>query len=61
MNNVILIGRLTSDPTLRFVSGGGQAVANFTIACDKGLSKEKKQEFQNLRPVIVINLLNFNI
>ena len=46
MNNVVLIGRLTSDPTLRFIPGSGQAVANFTIAVDKGLSREKKAEFE---------------
>lgn len=45
MNVAVLIGRLTSDPTLKFLTSG-MAVANFTIAIDKKLSKSKKQEFE---------------
>jgi len=46
MNSVVLIGRLARDPELRFVPGSGQAVANFTMAIDKGLTKEKKAAFE---------------
>lgn len=46
MNSVVLIGRLARDPELRFVPGSGMAVANFTLAIDKGLTREKKQEFE---------------
>ena len=46
MNNVILIGRLTRDPELRYIPGSGVAVCNFTLAVDKGLSKEKKEEME---------------
>jgi len=46
VNNVALIGRLTKDPELRFVSGSGMAVAQFTLAVDKNLSREKKQQFE---------------
>jgi single-strand DNA-binding protein len=46
MNNVALIGRLVRDPELRFVPGNGMAVANFTMAIDKGLTKAKKEEFE---------------
>ena len=46
MNNVVLIGRLARDPELRFVPGSGMAVANFTMAIDKGLTREKKAEFE---------------
>lgn len=46
MNNVTLIGRLGNDVTLRFVPGSGQAVANFTLCVDKGLTREKKQQFE---------------
>ncbi len=35
LNNVILIGRLTQDPELRYTSGEGVAVTNFTIAVDR--------------------------
>jgi len=43
MNNVTLIGRLTGEPDMRFLSEGGKAVTTFTMAIDKGLSKEKKE------------------
>jgi len=46
VNNVALIGRLTKDPELRFISGSGMAVAQFTLAVDKNLSREKKQQFE---------------
>ncbi len=47
MNNVTLIGRAARDPELRFVPGSGMAVANITMAIDKGLSREKKQEYES--------------
>ncbi|MBS4536973.1 single-stranded DNA-binding protein [Clostridium sp. D2Q-11] len=46
MNKVILIGRLTADPELRFLPGNGRAVSNFSLAVDKDLSRDKKQEFE---------------
>lgn len=52
MNQVILIGRLTKDPELKYTPGSGTAVANFTIAVDNYNSKtqEKKADFI---PVVV--------
>ncbi|HLR33710.1 MAG TPA: single-stranded DNA-binding protein [Tissierellales bacterium] len=47
MNNVTLIGRLTKDPELKFLQGTGTAVTNFTLAIDKELSKDKKQEMES--------------
>ncbi len=44
MNSVVLIGRLTRDPELRFVPATGMAVTSFTLAVDKDLFGEKKQE-----------------
>lgn len=44
MNNVILIGRLTKDPELKY-NPSGVAVANFTLAVDRSFSKEKKADF----------------
>lgn len=41
MNRVILIGRLTRDPELRYTQNN-QAVATFTLAVDRRLSREKK-------------------
>ena len=46
MNQVVLIGRLVRDPELRFIAGSGRAVANFTMAVDKGMSRDKKAELQ---------------
>jgi len=47
MNNVVLIGRLTKDPELRFVPSTGMAVTNFTLAVDKDMFGDKKQEAVN--------------
>lgn len=46
MNTVTLIGRAARDPELRFVPGSGMAVANVTMAVDKGLNKAKREEFE---------------
>ncbi|MDO5713240.1 MAG: single-stranded DNA-binding protein [Tissierellia bacterium] len=43
MNNVALIGRLTRDPELRYTPNGYASV-NFTLAVDRRLSREKRQE-----------------
>lgn len=44
MNKVILIGRLTQDPELRFSQGSNMAVARFTVAVDKGYSRDKRDD-----------------
>lgn len=46
MNNVVLIGRLTRDPELRYTSGTGYAMCRFTLAIDRGLSREKRMEME---------------
>lgn len=46
MNSVILIGRLTRDPELRFLPGNGTAVCGFSLAVDKDLSKDKKKDLE---------------
>lgn len=43
MNKVLLIGRLTRDPELRYTQAN-QAVCTFTLAVDKRLSREKREE-----------------
>lgn len=50
MNKVILIGRLTRDPELRYTSTG-KAVCDFTLAVDRpfsGMSGEKEADFINI-------------
>ena len=46
MNRVVLIGRLVRDPELRYTQSN-QSVANFTLAVDKRMSREKKQEAES--------------
>ena len=45
MNSVNLIGRLVKDPELRYTQTQ-QAVVNFTLAVDKGLSREKREDLE---------------
>ena len=48
MNNVSIMGRLTREPELSYIQGsnGQTAVTRFTVAVDKNLSKEKRQEME---------------
>jgi len=43
MNQTILIGRLCADPEMRVLQSG-TATTRFTLAVDRAMSKEKKQE-----------------
>lgn len=45
MNNVVLIGRLTKDPELRYIPQSETAVVNFTLAVDRPMAKEKTADF----------------
>ena len=45
MNCVSLIGRLVRDPELRYAQNG-TAICRFTIAVDRRMSKQKRQEAQ---------------
>ena len=45
MNSVILVGRLTRDPELKYIQGSGTPVANFAIAVDREFTgKDGKKE-----------------
>ena len=59
MNTVILIGRLTKDPTLKYA--GATAMCSFTLAVDRNLSREKKMEMeQQGKPTAdFINIISF--
>lgn len=52
MNKVVLIGRLTKDPELKFTPGTGTAVATFTLAVDRRFKKEGQQSADFI-PVVV--------
>ena len=47
MNSVALIGRLTKDPEVRYISENQTAVASFTVAIDRPVKagQEKKADF----------------
>ena len=43
MNNVVLIGRLTRDPELKYLPNG-TANSTFTLAIDRGLTRDQKEQ-----------------
>lgn len=52
MNKVVLIGRLTKDPELRYTPGTGTAVSTVTLAVDRYNSKTQQMEADFI-PVVV--------
>jgi single-strand DNA-binding protein len=44
MNSVVLIGRCSKDIELKFIPSSGIGVCKFSLAVDRGLYGEKKQE-----------------
>ena len=53
LNRIVLIGRLTASPKLRYTSNG-TAVCNFTLACERNYSDK-----QGNRPVDFINIVTW--
>lgn len=47
MNNVVIIGRLTKNPEVRYISQNQMAVCKFTVAVDRRVKagEEKKADF----------------
>ena len=41
INKVVLIGRLTKDPELRFAAGSGMAISRFTVAVNRQFKKDE--------------------
>lgn len=52
LNKVVLIGRLTRDPELRYTSGG-IAVANFTLAVDRNFANQQGEREADFIPIVV--------
>ena len=52
MNKVVLIGRLASDPILKYTPGQGTAVTTITIAVDRQKTKDGKKEADFI-PVVI--------
>lgn len=44
MNSVVLVGRLTKDPELRYIPNSGTPVATFTIAIDRDYKKKRRNK-----------------
>ncbi|HCQ5582065.1 single-stranded DNA-binding protein [Clostridioides difficile] len=57
MNNVILIGRLTKDPELRYIPGSGTAVSTFVIAVDRDYIKKDGTKETDFIPIEVMGKL----
>jgi single-strand DNA-binding protein len=52
LNRVILIGRLTKDPELRYTQSG-TAVANFTLAVDRSRKNADGEKEADFIPIVV--------
>lgn len=52
MNKVVLIGRLTKDPDLRYTQSG-IAVARFTLAVDRGFKNQDGEKQADFIPITV--------
>ena len=52
MNKVVIVGRLTKDPELKFAQGTGTAVATFTVAVNRRFKREGQPEADFI-PVVV--------
>lgn len=44
MNSFNGVGRLTKEPEMRFIPGSGMATTTFTLAIDRNMAKDKKQQ-----------------
>ncbi|HBF0311307.1 single-stranded DNA-binding protein [Clostridioides sp. ZZV14-6387] len=54
MNQVVLVGRLTRDPELKYIPGTGTAVASFTIAVDRNYINKDGKRDTDFIPIEVI-------
>jgi single-strand DNA-binding protein len=52
MNKVVLVGRLTKDPELKFAQGTGTAVATFTVAVNRRFKREGQPEADFISVVV---------
>lgn len=52
INKVVLIGRLTKDPELKYTPGNGTAVTTITLAVDRQKTKDGKKEADFI-PVVI--------
>lgn len=55
MNKVVLIGRLTKDPELKYTAGTGSAVTTFTLAVDRDFKNKEGQREADFINIVVWN------
>jgi len=60
LNRVVLIGRLTRDPELRYTPNG-VAVANFTLAVDRNFKNAQGERETDFIPCVVFRQLAENV
>ena len=54
MNQVVLVGRLTKDPELRYISGSGTPVSTFTLAVNRDFTKKDGTREADFIPIEVM-------
>ena len=54
MNSVVLVGRLTKDPELRYIPNSGTPIATFTIAIDRDYKKKDGTKETDFIPIEII-------
>ena len=52
LNRIVLVGRLTRDPELRYTPANGVAVTTFTLAVDRRFKQQGQQEADFI-PIVV--------
>lgn len=52
MNKVLLIGRLTKDPELRYAANTGTAIGNFTLAVDRPYTNAEGKRETDFIPIV---------
>jgi len=53
MNKVVLMGRLTKDPELRYTSTNNTAICTFTLAVNRRFSKQGEEQQADFIPITV--------
>ena len=53
MNKVLLMGRLTRDPELRYTTTNNTAVCNFTLAVNRRFQRQGEEKQADFIPIVV--------